>query len=68
MLTCISGGRECNGCMFCMDEEKIVGKDWCGYDIYTGDTYYEIEDEIIHEDTLVEWLYSRMRTAGSDAI
>ena len=47
MLICISGGRECNGCMFCMDEEKIVGKK--APDALMYDDAPEIPEEAIPE-------------------
>lgn len=56
-LTCVKGGRECDGCMGCQVEPEAIGKcDQCHDDIHEDDDRYEMPDgAIIHEDCLREW-------------
>ena len=52
-LTCVSGAKECNGCMAC--EGQPLKTDYFGDPIYEGDGYYEIDGDIIFEDNLCEY-------------
>lgn len=54
-LTCISGGRECDGCQECQEREVIETCIVCHEDIYCEDDYIDIEDGFIHADCLAEW-------------
>lgn len=56
-LKCITGFKECDGCMNCqadMEYEAICEQ--CGCPIFFGDAYYELPGKIIiHEDCLKDF-------------
>lgn len=55
-LVCVTGGRECCGCMRCQEEPEPIGKcEYCGEDILSGDEHYAIDGEMLHWDCLREW-------------
>ena len=62
-MSCIYGG-ECDGCMKCQDDPVM----WDCYDteIFNGEYYYEINDEIIAEDNINEWLKEFRKVASND--
>lgn len=41
---CISGG-ECTGCMVCEELKVVLKCDYCGEEIYEGDTYYKAGED-----------------------
>lgn len=51
-LSCIHGGKECDGCMECQDKISFIHCDICGIEIH--DVYYDINDDIICEECLDE--------------
>lgn len=55
-MVCVSGARECSGCMACQSGPSPIGKCVvCGGDIVALDDYYEIDGDLIHDDCLREW-------------
>lgn len=54
-LSCVSGGKICNGCMACQVEPEPIGRCWCGASIHADERYYEIDGVMIEEDCLREW-------------
>ena len=55
-MTCVTLGRECDGCMNCEKAAEVVGTcAACGDEIYEDDDRYEIYGELVHEDCLREW-------------
>ena len=40
-LICVSGGRECDGCMECIKDGELVCE-WCGCEI-TNEDYFEYD-------------------------
>lgn len=55
-MICVDGCRECTGCMKCQAEPELIGIcEECGAEIYSGDDYYDIEGNLIHEDCLTGW-------------
>ena len=53
-MTCITGAKECDGCMRCQEPEVILKSD-DGEPIYAGDTYYDIDGMIITEEELEQY-------------
>lgn len=53
-MMCISGLRECTGCMMCQEPKKVLESDG-GEPIYEGDVYYHIGDIILTEEELVNY-------------
>lgn len=48
---CIYGGKECDGCMKCYDDDHAkIHCSVCESGIYEGDLYFEINGEIYCED------------------
>lgn len=54
-LICISGTKECSGCMECQTETEPVMHDVFDTPIYPDDGYYTLEGEIVHEDNLRDY-------------
>lgn len=50
-MTCVTGAKECDGCMMCQ-EPKIVMKSDDGEPIYYGDIYFDIDGIIILPEEL----------------
>lgn len=53
-MMCISGAKECDGCMRCQEAQEVMKAD-DGTPIYEGDTYYDIEGIIITEEGIREY-------------
>jgi len=52
-MTCISGARECTGCMACQEQEAICECAVCGEGIYDGDDILDLRDfniGILHQN------------------
>ena len=63
-LTCISQGRECNGCRNCETQAEIVGIcESCRGEIRADETYYDIEGDLLHEECLLDWACKYRREA-----
>ena len=63
-LTCISQGRECNGCRNCETQAEIVGIcESCRGEIRADETYYDIEGDLLHEECLLDWAWKYSREA-----
>ena len=63
-MSCIHGGKECDGCMACWNEPAPIGEcAYCHEPIYAGEDHYDIEGELIHEDHLVDWASKYRQTA-----
>lgn len=61
---CIHGARECDGCGACWPEPIIIGKcEACREDIQKGETHYNIDGDLIHDDCLTDWA-SKYRVRG----
>lgn len=55
-MICVSGCRECTGCMACEAEPQTVGTcEHCNEPIYAWEDHYDIEGELLHDDCLVDW-------------
>lgn len=55
-MVCVNGVRECTGCMACLEEPKVITTCYhCGEPIHEGEDYYDIHNEVIHEDCLRDW-------------
>ena len=52
-MTCVYGGKECEGCMRC--RERVVLKSDDGEDIYAGDEYYDIGGIIVTPEELEQY-------------
>ena len=62
-MSCIHGG-ECTGCQACEPQPKLIG--YCAHckeAIYAWEDHYNIEDELIHDDCLVDWAAKYRKTA-----
>lgn len=45
-MICVTGGRECDGCMACQPEPRVVFTcRGCGEDIVEGEDYYKVAGE-----------------------
>ena len=54
-MNCVFFGP-CTGCMMCQKEPKEIGRcKVCKEPIYEDENYYDIHDELIHEDCLSDW-------------
>ena len=53
-MTCVYGGKECEGCMRCQ-EPPVVLKSDDGEEIYAGDEYYDIGGMIITPEELEQY-------------
>ena len=53
-MTCVTGAKECDGCMMCQ-ESKMVLKSDDGEPIYEGDEYFDINGVIITPDELEQY-------------
>ena len=63
-LTCISQGRERNGCRNCETQAEIVGIcESCRGEIRADETYYDIEGDLLHEECLLDWAWKYRREA-----
>lgn len=57
-MTCVTLGRECDGCMSCEREAEAVGIcEACREEIRAGEDYYDIEGDLLHEDCLLDWAW-----------
>lgn len=57
-LTCTNGGRECDGCGHCFPEPEDIGTcEACREAIKSGETHYNIEGDLLHEDCLLDWAW-----------
>ncbi len=54
-MSCVHGGKACDGCMSCQVSEELGVCAECGEAIAYGEDYYDIEGELLHEDCLREW-------------
>lgn len=56
-MNCVRSRGECDGCGECMSEKpSVVGYcSVCGMLIEDGETFYDIEGELVHEDCLMDW-------------
>ena len=55
-LTCVTGGRECDGCQRCIPEPEAVDIcAECKEPVFGWEDRYNIEGEIIHDDCLIDW-------------
>lgn len=55
-MTCMNGGKICDGCGKCGPQAKLVG--YCAHckeAVYDWEERYDIGDELIHEDCLTGW-------------
>ena len=59
---CKSGFRECDGCMSCQSNDPVY-LDYENDPIYPGDTYYDIDGDIIQEDNIMDYLDRFRRVA-----
>lgn len=53
-MICITGAKECDGCMACQ-EAKVVLKSDEGEPIYEGETYYDIDGMIVTPEELEQF-------------
>ena len=54
-MICVSGGRECDGCMACKASNAVGICEGCGMRIYEFEDYYDINGELVHEECLLDW-------------
>ncbi|MBQ2956264.1 MAG: hypothetical protein IJE08_07370 [Clostridia bacterium] len=61
---CVLGYKaECDGCGACT-EERIAGQcDECKEDIFEGETIYNLDGILLHEDCLLDYVRLFRRTA-----
>ena len=63
-LTCVSGGRECDGCQDCFPEPPVIGTcEACRAEIHAGEDHYNIEGDLLHDDCLLDWAW-KYRVVG----
>ncbi len=41
-MVCVTGGRECDGCMRCREQKVVEVCRGCGEDICDGDEYFDV--------------------------
>lgn len=54
-MHCVSGSRECDGCMKCYEGAHIGNCENCSDPILAGEDHYNIDGVILHEDCLWDW-------------
>lgn len=57
-MICVSGCRECDGCMMCQSQGATVTTcAECGEPIYEGEDYYNFpDDEAVHDDCVLDYI------------
>ena len=53
-MTCVTGAKECDGCMMCQEPKEVLKSD-DGEPIYEGDEYFDINGVIITPDELEQY-------------
>ena len=68
-MTCVTGCRECDGCMSCQERqnafESIGQCAWCGEAVRDDDDRFEFPDgTVVHDDCMLPYVEDRYYHRG----
>lgn len=67
-MVCVTGSRECDGCMACHEPRQNASLGdcaQCGEPVLSGDDRYKFPDgEIVHDDCVLDFIRANYYTRG----